>query len=63
MKINENVKKLVFKNPIFYIFSSILYLELIIRISVFQSINFSFVYTFFFGITFACILGILTRLT
>ncbi|MEG0451524.1 MAG: LTA synthase family protein [Coprobacillus sp.] len=63
MKINDSVKKLTLKNPIFYIFGSILFLELVLRIAVFQSIHFSFFYNFIFAMTSACIIGLLIRLT
>lgn len=58
MKIN---KKYIY-NSFLYMISTILYLELLIRLSVFKSMSLSFCYTLCFSISLAIIIHFLTRL-
>lgn len=63
MKINNDIKNIIFKNSIVYMLSSILFLELILRINVFKNISFAFIYPFLFAITTACMIGVLCKLS
>ena len=61
MKI-KSIFKAILTNSIFYLIISLLFLEIIIRINVFQNIKLSIIYIFLNCIGVGCLFGILARL-